>query len=123
MATAPGISDAVLASPRRVPAKTKQGNFRLGDYLDVSLVSVTPITSDTTLTSENDMVVCDGTFTVTLPDITILGEEFIITNIGTGMITIDGNSSDTFYGELTIECISNATLALRSATDSTWVLN
>jgi hypothetical protein len=109
---------AVVAAP----VGKKHGDMRFREFVDVSTVDVTAITAATTLTSDNDMVICDGTFTVTMPNIVTTGEEFIISNVGTGTITVDGNGSDTFYDETTIECIPNATLSLRSATTSTWVL-
>lgn len=73
----------------------------------------------------DEMVLCDGTFTVTLPDIGSpdVGKQVIISNVGTGTITVDGNGSDTLYDELDMECISDATLLLRATSTSTWRLS
>lgn len=72
----------------------------------------------------DEMVLCDGAFVVTLPNIDSgdVGKTVIICNIGTGVITVDGHGNDTLYGELNMECISEATLSLRAATTSTWRL-
>jgi len=74
--------------------------------------------------SFDDMLLCDGTFTVTLPDIPtyMIGKSVCIVNIGTGIITVDGYGDDTIYDELEIEAIPEATLTLRAATSTTWVL-
>ena len=71
-----------------------------------------------------EMVLCDGAFTVNLPDITSenLGHRLAICNIGDGIVTGDGNSTDTIYGDTTIESIPNSTLVLQPITTSTWVL-
>lgn len=43
-----------------------------------------------------------GTFTVTLPTaVGIEGQYFVIKNSGTGVITVDGNGSETIDGALT----------------------
>ena len=55
-----------------------------------------------TLTSEDDMITCSGTFAVTLPTITgITGKVFYIKNIGTGIITVGANNTETIDGEAT----------------------
>ena len=74
--------------------------------------------------SFNNLIICDGTFTVALPNITSsdIGKPVTIYNVGEGVITVDGNGDDTFYGEKTIECIAGVTLSLMAVTTSTWVL-
>ena len=55
-----------------------------------------------TLTADNDAVFCDGTFTVTLPMASSSdGNNYLIKNIGSGVITVDGNGSDTIDGAAT----------------------
>ncbi len=64
---------------------------------------VTAQTSNYTATLGDDIILCDGTFSVTLP--TAIGnkdKEFVIKNIGTGVITVDGNGSETIDGSATV---------------------
>ncbi len=56
-----------------------------------------------TATVSDDTILCNGTLTVTLPlAATSDGVRLQIKNIGTGVVTIDGNGSDTIDGNLTI---------------------
>ena len=50
-----------------------------------------------TIVLTDDMIRCNGTFTVTLPAVasTPTGKVFYIKNIGTGTVTVDGNLSET----------------------------
>jgi hypothetical protein len=53
-------------------------------------------------TLADTVITCDGTFTVTLPTADgCAGREYNIKNIGTGVITVDANSTETIDGELT----------------------
>jgi hypothetical protein len=65
-----------------------------------------PIVSKTsayTATINDDVILCDGTFTVTLPAAsTATGCKLNIKNIGTGTITIDGDGSETIDGAITV---------------------
>lgn len=93
------------------------------DSISGALPSIASKTDDYTA-SFNELLLCDGTFIVTMPDITSddLGKRVQIQNEGTGIITGDGNGNDTFYGEKTIQCIANATLTLMAVTLTTWIL-
>lgn len=61
------------------------------------------ITALRTLDSTDHIIDCtSGTYTVTLPTAaSITGREYIIKNSGTGVITVDGNASETIDGALT----------------------
>jgi hypothetical protein len=62
----------------------------------VSRVVLSSITEATTLGGSDEVVLCNGTFTVTLPPAASSeGKLYFIKNIGSGTITIDGNSSET----------------------------
>lgn len=66
--------------------------------------AVTVITGNYTILSTDRVIVCNssGDLTVTLPHpISSSGRHHIIKNIGTGVVTIDGNGTDTIDGELT----------------------
>ncbi len=65
---------------------------------------VTVITTNTTLSHNHYFVNCNstGTITITLPQAALCpGREYIIKNINTGSVIIDGNGSDTIDGSLT----------------------
>lgn len=58
--------------------------------------TITALAGATALTSAHDVVVCNGTFTVTLPAAaSVPGKIFDIKNIGTGVITVDANAAET----------------------------
>lgn len=61
------------------------------------------ITALRTLDATDHIVDCtSGTFTVTLPTaVGITGREYVVKNSGTGVITIDGNGSETIDGQTT----------------------
>jgi hypothetical protein len=80
-------------------------------YYDVTTASWIPIAtrsknvttqtgSTYTITTANDVVVCNRTtaMTVNLPSASATGNIYTIKNINTGTVTIDGNSSDTIDG-------------------------
>lgn len=63
--------------------------------------------SNYTVTSEDAIILCNGTFTVTLPSaIGLDGQSFKIKNVGTGVITVDGDNSEAIDGGSTavMEC-------------------
>lgn len=52
----------------------------------------------------NELVVCNGTFTVTLPaSASNSGKTIDVKNIGTGTVTVDGNASETIDGATTYD--------------------
>ena len=64
--------------------------------------SVVSKTGTYTITASDDIIDCNGTFTVTLPTaVGISGTSYTITNTGTGTITVDGDGTETIIGELT----------------------
>ena len=91
-------------------------------YEDIK-INVVSKTADYT-TDFLDLVLCDGDFTVTLPDIATadLGKEIVVVNEGSGIITVEGDGDDLLYGEADMECISDASLTLKALTTSSWVL-
>jgi len=59
-------------------------------------------TSTYTITASDDVILCSGTFTVTLPTASgIAGTTYHIKNNGTGTLTIDGDGSETIDGATT----------------------
>ena len=57
-----------------------------------------------TATANDGLILCTGTFTVTLPAAATVGANFalVIKNASTGVITVDGNASETIDGSTTI---------------------
>lgn len=62
----------------------------------------------------DDLIFCDGTFTVDLPTASTWTKPITIKNIGTGTITVDANSTETIDGELTIDLLQYDSLTLMS---------
>ena len=74
-----------------------------GSVASSTTLPFTNHTSTYTIDNEDCVVNCtSGTFTVTLPTaVGLEGQYFIIKNSGTGVITIDGDGSETIDGSLT----------------------
>lgn len=68
----------------------------------IGRMSLKSLTAAATLTANDDVALCNGTFTVTLPPAAATkGRSYYIKNVGSGTITIDGNSSETIDGSTT----------------------
>jgi hypothetical protein len=77
-------------------------NFRRDINRYVGTESVTTLTEAQTVAVDNDVMLCNGTFTVTLPTVTGLnGRFYTIKNIGSGTITIACNGTETIDGATT----------------------
>lgn len=79
-----------------------------------SVLTVTTKTANYTATASDDLILCDtssGSFTITLP--TASGNTgkviYILKTASAGVLTIDGNGSDTITGELTQTLIAQYT--------------
>lgn len=70
----------------------------------------------------DEVLLCNGTFTVTLPTASgIGGKVYQIKNVGTGLVTVDGNASETIDGSLTVVVAAGNNLYIMS--DGTnWVI-
>ena len=66
-----------------------------------NVLTITNVTTTHIVQSTEEWIRCNGTFTVTLPVASGSGRGIMIMNIGSGIITVDGNGSDTINGELT----------------------
>ena len=66
-------------------------------------LAYTAVTSTYTVLQADFVIdATSGTFTVTLPTAAgITGKQFVIKNSGTGVITVDGNGTETIDGSLT----------------------
>lgn len=74
-----------------------------GSVASSTTLPFTNRTSTYTIDNEDCVINCtSGTFTVTLPTaVGLEGQYFIVKNSGTGVITIDGDGSETIDGSLT----------------------
>lgn len=78
------------------------------------------VTSAYTLTADDEVLYCNGTFTVTLPTaVGIGGKVYFIVNISTGIITVNGNGSETINDELTMELLQEDAGMIKS-NNSNW---
>ncbi len=75
-------------------------------------------TSTYTATITDDLIYCDGTFTVTLPaKADSLGKMLHIKNEGTGIITVDGDGDETIDDETTQELYEDDGITIICAAD------
>ena len=78
-------------------------------------------TSNYTLKEEDNLVDCNGTFTITLPTAVGFTSEYIIKNSGNGIITISTTSSQTIDGDSTTELNEKDAAVVRS-NGSNWII-
>ncbi len=94
-------------------------------YLESGMAkSIKTVTANYTIAVGDYTVLCDGTYTMTLPTAaSAINKIFIIKNIGLGTTYIDGNGSETIDG-LTIQNISVQNNSLQIQSDGTewWIL-
>lgn len=91
---------------------------------ELTSLTITNATANYAITSADEYIRCDGTFTVTLPPATGSGEVYFIANVGTGTITVAVTGSDTVNGTtpLTIPTMTIAYYvdAVAGNWDSNW---
>lgn len=93
----------------------------LNKYIGKSVT--TSLTAAATLTADDEIVLCSGTFIVTLPPVaSSAGKTYNIKNIGTGTITIDGNNSETIDGGLTAKLTVQYENLTISSDGSVWYI-
>lgn len=101
--------------------KTTEPNSTLQVNGSVSKAYVAK-TANYTLTANDHVVDCTGTFTITLPPASgITGREYIIKNSGTGTITVDGDSVEKIDGQLTQVLSQYESLTIVS-TNTSWII-
>jgi hypothetical protein len=90
-------------------------------WIDTNAYTYRAVTSTYTITLEDYLLDCSGTFTITLPTAVGFTGEYIIKNTGTGIITVDGNGSQTIDGVTTFALIEDEVITLRS-TGTNWLI-
>ena len=80
------------------------------------------ITDTYTILLGDEVILCIGTFTVTLPAIATVppGKTYFITNFGTGTITIDGDGAETINGAATISTNGQYETIMIYETSTAW---
>lgn len=93
-------STGLTTTRKRV--RHKHGDLRFGHYEDTTTSNITLATTTVTLDNTDEVIICTGTFTITLPAVaTYPGKRYYIKNKGTGIITVNGNGLETIDGEIT----------------------
>ena len=82
------------------------------------------ISSTNTFATANETINCTAnTFTVNLPTaVGIRGTVYTLVNSGTGIITLDGNGTETINGSLTIEIKRNQLSRTVQSDGTNWII-
>ncbi len=115
--------ESTLAYARLLNLEIERFNRDLNKY--ISKVVVSSLTATATLTANNELVLCDGTFTVTLPPAgSSEGKVYYIKNTGSGTITIDAREDETIDGE-TSQSLDAQYEFITTVSDGTewWIIN
>ena len=87
--------------------------------------NITTVTDTYNILLTDETIVCNKStaFTATLPlTATAVGQRFYIKNIGTGVVTVDGNGSDTIDGNINIQLNRYDSLTIQCIAASTWAI-
>jgi len=80
-------------------------------------------TGTATLTTSERRILCSGTFTVTLPVVSgNSGKDYYIKNSGTGVITIEGNGSETIDNNLNLTLTSMESVHILCDGTEWWII-
>jgi len=80
-------------------------------------------TGTATLTTSERRILCSGTFTVTLPVVSgNSGKDYYIKNSGTGVITIEGNGSETIDNNLNLTLTSMESVHVLCSGTAWWII-
>jgi hypothetical protein len=82
---------------------------------------ITTVTDTYTVLVTDETVICNKAtnFTVTLPT-AVVGQIFDISNINTGIVTVDGASTDTIDGDLTQQLLQWESMRLKCYIANKW---
>jgi len=76
-----------------------------------------------TATVTDDVILGNGTFTITLPAAAgVTGKIFNIKNIGTGTITVDGDGGETIDGDATVDLIQDEVITIICNGSNWWII-
>lgn len=89
----------------------------------VKQMSSVAVTSNHTATTEDQVLLCTGTLTVTLPASSgATGFNIYIKNVGSGVITVDGDSSETIDGSTSISILASESRHLFCDGSEWWII-
>jgi hypothetical protein len=107
-------------SIKHAPATTGTPEFTKLARFPINVVTKT---LPYTLTANDDVVLCNGTFTLTLPTaVGISGKQYHIKNISTGLCTVAGDGTETIDEALTINLIQHEAIRIISDNTEWWIL-
>jgi len=75
-----------------------------------------------TLVPEDEVVLCTGTFTISLMAADGGGGVYTLKNIGTGVITVDADGTETIDGELTQVLLENDSITIFDGASGLWYI-
>lgn len=112
----------------RPPVRSNDDPVEVSWFNDIrdnlaGVADVETITGADTLDDDNYVVLCNGTFTVSLPSVTTLTDNkvYIIKNIGAGVITVDATAAETIDGAGSVDLgIQYESLTIVSDGSSAW---
>ena len=90
-------------------------------WIDTNAYTYRAVTSTYTITLEDYMLDCNGTFTITLPTAVGFSGEYIIKNTGDGLVTLEADGSETIDGDDYMQLIRDEVTTLRS-TGTSWLI-
>ncbi len=98
------------------------GAFAKSVYMGGLLYKTRTITDATTITANDIGIICDKStaFTQELPAATGSGRVYVISNMGAGTVTLDGDSSETINGDLTQAIYTDETLQVHDYASGKW---
>lgn len=88
-----------------------------------SAKTVTTQTGNYTVLTTDDIVLVNGTYTMTLPTaVGATGKEYIVKNIGTGTVTVDGDGVETIDANATVALSPYEALKIVSDGTEWWIV-
>lgn len=91
------------------------------DLIDAdSVLTMTTKTTTYIIQAGDEVILCNGTFTVTLPAATGSGVVYLVKNIGTGTITLAAAGGETIDGEASQTIYNNEFIPVIDAAAAVW---
>lgn len=118
----PKVQDATPTTPTPFTGMLWYDTDATGSAVS-STVNIVTKTATYTIVADDVIIFCDGTFTVTLPTaVGISGKKYVIKNIGSGSITVDGDGAETIDGSANQVLAQNESIEVASDNVEWWIL-
>jgi hypothetical protein len=85
-----------------------------------NLATIRTVTSTYQMVAGDQYVRGDGTFTITLPPATGSRKPYLVKNVGSGVITVDGSGSETIDGQASVVLPPNDRCAVMDSVAGKW---